>query len=175
MPMPIDPSFAGKLVHNVHVNAFEYWLNSCSGGKLPGRQDIDPNDMKHFLPWISLIDVRPGETGPEFTSRLIGTGIQSLFGRNITGKRMEELYEGEYLTMVRNVYSEITEAKHPQLWQCTAPVPDAKPLVYDRLILPLATDGKSVDMLMLVFAPRKGNRPVVRQPKTGESAWVRLA
>src|SRR3954453_14190149 len=78
-----------------HEELFSYWTSLRSGARLPGRRDLDPAGIKRLLPTVSLIDVvgRPdGPAAPEFRMRLADTGLYGVYGREITGKRLCDIY-----------------------------------------------------------------------------------
>ena len=73
-----------------HEELFAYWAGLRKAGALPGREDIHPKDMKRLLPTVSLIDVVAGDP-PDFRLRLADTGLYSVYGREITGRRLEDI------------------------------------------------------------------------------------
>ena len=50
----------------------------------------DPGGMKWLLPTVSLIDVAPRATG--IRRGPAGTALYGVYGREITGKRLSEIY-----------------------------------------------------------------------------------
>src|SRR3954471_8992298 len=64
---------------------FDYWLGKAPPNRLPGRQHIDPLEMRRFLPYILLLDV-VRETGRyRFQYRLVGTHVGELHGHSRIG------------------------------------------------------------------------------------------
>src|SRR5512143_159329 len=72
-----------------HEELFAYWTSLRKGARLPGRRHLDPAGIQRLLPTVSLIDV--GEPG-EYRMRLAGTGLYGVYGREITGKRLSDIY-----------------------------------------------------------------------------------
>jgi hypothetical protein len=66
------------------------WVGLGRGPKLPGRSDIRPEDLKSLLPTLSLIDVKSDPL--EFRLRLAGTGLYSVYGQEITGRTLRDVY-----------------------------------------------------------------------------------
>lgn len=94
-------------VTNSCSSIYKYWSSKCSGGRLPTRKDINPKDIKHILPYISMIDVI--DHGRDFRVRLIGSEVQRYIGHNCTDEFLSlgmsferELYEPWF----RNLISE---------------------------------------------------------------------
>lgn len=150
---------AATIRHDDHRWMFDYWRARCADGLLPGRSAVDPVDFPHLLPRVALIDVLGPPSAPEFCYRLAGTEITLRAGRDPTGKRFDELYESDYLVTALETYRDIVKAGVPHLSERMFPLLDGREFLrYDRLILPLAEDGRRIDMLLLLIvvlnAPR---------------------
>ena len=140
------------LRHEDHRALYAYWHGKRSGDRLPGRADVDPAELRQLLPRLALIDVLRGDQGPAFRYRLTGTEIVSRAGRDPTGKRFEELYSGDYLKTANETYRQVVETGRPHTSDRVYPlVPGREYMRYDRLLLPLAGDGVTVDMVMLLI------------------------
>ena len=87
---------ASAAAARAHEELYAYWARLRQGGKLPGRGDIRPDDFKRLLPTISLIDV-DGEP-LDFRLRLAGTGLYGVYGREITGRRLGDVYNVPAIT-----------------------------------------------------------------------------
>lgn len=163
--------FATTLRDDRHRRAFEYWRSKALEGRLPGRPDIDPLDMPELLPWLTLVDAtREGAGGRlRFRCRLIGTEVVARFGRDITGLYAEEAYPEDYLAQVLETYGAIVENRRPHLSRHQIPIEGREHAEYDRLILPLAQDGDTVDMFLVCFAfdVRDGSWSVAAAPDSG--------
>lgn len=62
----------------------EAWRDASAGRATARRGDISPAKLKSALPYVSLVDVVPGDP-IDFRYRLLGQRIIDGFGRNITG------------------------------------------------------------------------------------------
>jgi hypothetical protein len=145
-----DP-FLEQLRHADHRVLYEYWRAKAPGGHLPARADIDPTDLRRLLPRLALVDVLREPEGLAFRYRLTGTEIVDRAGRDPTGLRFEELYSGDYLETALATYRHVVETGAPHVSDRVYPlVPGREYLRYDRLLLPLAADGATVDMVVLL-------------------------
>ncbi len=108
--------------------------------------------MPDLLPWLTLIDVVRERERLRLRCRLVGTGVAARFGRDITGLYAEEAYSEAYLAQVLDVYGAIIESRRPHLSRHRIPIEGREQVEYDRLILPLAEDGDTVDMFFSCFA-----------------------
>ena len=144
--------FANILRDDRHRRAFAYWRSKAPEGRLPGRRDIDPLDVPDLLPWLTLVDVVWEGKRLRLRCRLTGTEVVTRFGRDITGLYAEEAYSGDYLAQVLESYGAIIENRRPHLSRHQVPIEGRENAEYDRLILPLAADGDTVDMFLACFA-----------------------
>lgn len=60
------------------------WVAARGQRAFPRRADIDPAILRAALPYVSMIDVVPGER-VDFRYRLLGQRLIEGFGHNITG------------------------------------------------------------------------------------------
>ncbi len=129
-----------------HEELFAYWARLRQAGRLPGRGDIHPSDFKRLLPTVSLIDV--AREPLDFRLRLAGTGLYSVYGHEITGRSLREVYSREAAGYWREELDKVALHARPGVgchnlaWKGA---PHAS-LLWMRL--PLASDGETVDMIL---------------------------
>ena len=141
-----------ELRHDDQRALYDYWRARHRGGRLPARGDIDPADLRRLLPRLALIDVLREGDDLAFRYRLTGTEIVNRAGRDPTGKRFDELYRGDYLQTANTTYRQVVDTGRPHTSDRVYPlVPGREYMSYDRLLLPLAADGVTVDMVMLLI------------------------
>jgi hypothetical protein len=133
-----------------HEELFAYWASLKEGALLPGRRDLDPAGIKRLLPTVSLIDVIPnaGEAAPEFRMRLAGTGLYGVYGREITGKRLGDIYNHAAADYWRVELGKVVTERRPAVGAHNLAWRGASHLSILWLRLPLATDGDRVDMIL---------------------------
>lgn len=130
-----------------------YWFERCGETSLPARRDIDPVELRRFLPRIMLVDV---EKGPDFVYRLVGTEIVDDRGFEPTGKRVADVFPAHLVDSVLKPYRLTHQYGQPVYdphgW------PDRRPCINpdQTLFLPLANDGKRIDMILVyTLRPRR--------------------
>jgi hypothetical protein len=131
---------------------FEYWRSIAPGpGQLPGRAALDPLAIAPLLPNVMLIDV-VGQP-PRFRYRLIGTRMVDALGRDLTGQWLDEAHRRpDGSQPVFPSYMRVaTEGLHD--WRRGAPhfagyIDRCREL--ERVFLPLAADGRNVDMILAI-------------------------
>jgi hypothetical protein len=129
-----------------HEELYAYWASRRRGAALPGRRDIDPGGFKRHLPTISLIDVR-GEPAA-YRVRLAGTGLYGVYGREITGMTLEQIYPGPDAQEWRQRLARVVNGRKPAVGVHSLAWRGASRLSLVWLRLPLASDGGKVDMIL---------------------------
>lgn len=134
-----------------HEELFAYWTSLREGARLPGRQQVDPAGIKRLLPTVSLIDVvgEPQGAAPvEFRMRLAGTGLYGVYGREITGKRLSDIYNSAAADYWRAELGRVVIERRPAVGVHNLAWRGASHLSILWLRLPLASDGEDVDMIL---------------------------
>jgi hypothetical protein len=139
-----------------HEELFAYWASRREPGRLPGRQQIDPTDFKRHLPTVSLIDVvsarspnAPWERPVnDYRLRLAGTGLYEVYRGEITGKRLCEVYDEASAEYWRGELDKVVTERRPGVGSHSLAWRGAPHLSILWLRLPLASDGRRVDMIL---------------------------
>jgi len=132
------------------VLALEYWESKRRGRTAPARADIDPLDIPDLLPRIMLADVfRDTAGGLDFRYRLSGTGIGRTHGSELTGRGPLDLRPPAYGALIDSHYRQAVERRRPLAHRITLRT-SRQTCAYARIILPLATDGETIDKLLMV-------------------------
>lgn len=129
-----------------HEELFAYWASLRAPGRLPGRCDIDPGRFKRHLPTISLIDVIGDPL--DYRMRLAGTGLYGVYGGEITGRRLGEVYSGSAGDYWRGELAQVVRERRPAVGAHNLAWRGASHLSILWLRLPLATNGRDVDMIL---------------------------
>jgi hypothetical protein len=144
-----------------HEQLFAYWASLRAGARLPRRADLDPADIKRLLPTVSLIDVLADAPKPglvDYRIRLAGTGLYAVYGREITGRRLGEVYSASAADYWRRELGAVVAERRPAVGAHNLAWRGAAHLSILWLRLPLAADGERVDMILgfdaLVGAPQ---------------------
>lgn len=129
---------------------YRYWLTmkqSAGAEKerdVPARSALNPAEIPHLLPHISLVDV---EMVPRrYRMRLIGSETVRAMNKDVTGLYLDDIPEAEHHLRVR--YDWLVTEKRPYFYADKLLWAEKKFMEYYALGLPLSRDGKTVDMLM---------------------------
>lgn len=132
--------------HAILRDLHSYWLAKKRHRLAPGRKDIDPAELRSLLPHLFMVDV---ENKPRrFRFRLVGTAIVSSFGLDITGRYLEEIGFSDQAPSVLAHYGAVATTAEPSCHHVHFTRGSGRYLAYERLIVPLSSDGTSVDMLL---------------------------
>lgn len=129
-----------------HEDVFAYWASQRRRTRLPGRRDIEPMALKRHLPTVSLINVEP--QGGGFRFRLAGTGLYPVFGREITGLDLDQVYPAEDAAYWREQLQIVAREGRPAAGQHSLAWRGSGRVSILWLRLPLASDGETVDMIL---------------------------
>jgi hypothetical protein len=126
---------------------FEYWRSiQPAPDRLPGRQHLEPLDVPELLQWLSLVDVVGAP--PRFRYRLVGTAQARAMQCDLTGRWVDEAYDGfrdrrDHAEFVAVAGGEIRYSRGAPEHRV-----ERSHVLMERLLLPLARDGASVDMIL---------------------------
>ena len=133
--MPLDARLRSLL---------DYW-NSRRGPDraAPARADLSPADVPDLLPWIMLLDA----VEDDYRHRLVGTGLDGLFGRPLTGVTLSNAWPARLGGHWRQWMDHACRQKVPVgTWATIAT--KRGPLRLDTVILPLSNQPDQIDMLL---------------------------
>jgi len=129
-----------------HEELYAYWASLRHGGRLPSRSDIHPSDFKRLLPTVSLIDVVREPL--DFRLRLAGTGLYSVYGREITGRTLDDVYNSAAAQYWRTELAKVVDERRPLVGVHNLAWRGAGHLSILWMRLPLASNGRDVDMIL---------------------------
>ncbi len=126
----------------------DYWQSKHRDGKLPGRNAINPAELKRVLPQLLLIDVQREPL--DFRYRLAGTLTYDIFGFDLTGRRVRDIPPAEWGETVWRSMAELVETRKPQYVRLDFTTTEGNVRSYRVLRLPLAEDGETVDCVLVM-------------------------
>ena len=139
-------AFRAQLVTQGQRELFDYWRLSAGSRSMPARTDFDPLSVPRLLPHIGLIDVRDGIDQASF--RLAGTQLYSVYGCEITGKRVADVFSGTQGEYWGRIHSRVVEQGLPAHGVVQGPVSERDHVILFWLRLPFSSDGALVDTIL---------------------------
>jgi hypothetical protein len=137
-----------ETAHPKTIRLYEYWRQKAvRAGMLPSRHDIDPTDIPTLLDNIWLLDVVGQPT--RFRFRLRGGAAQRMGLPGQIGDFMDQFFEGSPVDERLDDLHIVVSARQP-VWFRGEPRLKHKSEIaeLERLHLPLAADGTTVDMIL---------------------------
>ncbi|MBL8806768.1 MAG: PAS domain-containing protein [Rhodospirillales bacterium] len=129
------------------------YLRACAGSrKLPGRADIDPMCFRPNLNLVNLVDVVHEDGRVRFRFRLVGTTQTEMAEREITGRFVEDAVLPAYVARINSNMRAVVENGMPVYDRFPMPHPEREFLDSERVYFPLASDGETVDMILIACA-----------------------
>jgi hypothetical protein len=133
---------------------YRYWRDIWpAADRLPGRQHLDPLAIPRLLPWLRLYDVQRDPL--RFKYRLVGTEAVRMLGRDPTGHWIDETFPN---VLVSKTYEGLVGVANGGFigYRCGAP-----PTILvghdnsdsEFILLPLARDGRAIDMMVALTVP----------------------
>ena len=137
---------ASATAARAHQEMFAYWASLRRGASLPARVDLHPASMKRLLPTVSLIDVV--KEPRDYRLRLAGTGLYGVYGREITGRTLDDVYNAAAADYWRKELDKVVDERRPGVGVHSLAWRGAPHMSILWLRLPLASNGKDVDMIL---------------------------
>lgn len=128
-------------------NLLEYWKELKQGQALPFRQQFDPVAVPQCLKYIVLLDVE--EVSPRYCIRLAGSAVNPAHLKPITGRYIEEIFSKKDLDVILPQYEHSVQYGVPTFMHGSAEMLSHVFLKYERLILPMTSNGIRTDKLVV--------------------------
>ncbi|MCR9221807.1 MAG: PAS domain-containing protein [Alphaproteobacteria bacterium] len=127
---------------------------------LPGRRHFDPVTVPGLLPGIWLLErVDPpagaaSDAAPRLRCRLYAAGLAERFGRDLTGRMLDEADVGFEGSAAERDFQAILADGRPRWWRGPVAMQTPRtPAAVEVVMLPLAADGRRVDMILCYARP----------------------
>lgn len=124
-----------------------YWLGKRREGTIPSRKDIDPIEIPRLMPHVALVDILRNPL--DYRYRLTGTHIVEMIGHDRTGQRMREFFTRPAIEATEHLLEQLVSTGEPLAFEGRLYWIEKDYLAFQSLILPLATDGREVDMAIM--------------------------
>jgi hypothetical protein len=146
MREPLRVAFRAQLVIAEQRQLFDYWLQRAAGVAMPARRDIQPADIPHLLPNVSLIEIHRCPCRMRF--RLAGTRVRDIYDREVTGLYLEDIDWGGQAEYWRTAHVRVADTGRPAQGVVRSLRASKDHLVHFWLRLPLVTDGPDASMIL---------------------------
>lgn len=149
-------------VRRVH----EYWNNLRGARFAPGRDEIDPVELRDLLPSLLIVDIEIEPLRVRY--RLVGTLVAEVSGFDFTGRYLDEVEfvcgSGAFQEAYYTVWKERVPVYARPYW----PFDTEWKTCYDLGVFPLSGDGENVTHALAVEGYEEiENNPQVQQRNYG--------
>jgi len=135
----------------IYGDLFDFLASKAPTGQLPGRRHFDPLDVPQYLGYLNLVEVHRNER-LRFRFRLHGTMQTEAAGRDVTGLYVEDAVIPEFVERINGNMTMVVETGRPVYDRFQMPHPNRGFIDSERVYYPLATDGSTVDMILILNA-----------------------
>lgn len=125
---------------------FAYWDAKRGTRAMPARGDLDPIEMKAWLPGIQLIDVL--DNPRRLIYRLVGQIEVDMRGFNHTGYNVEEAFFGVSREDALHNYGLVVDSQHMVYDWARYATASGFHVSQETIFLPLSDDGATVNMVI---------------------------
>lgn len=126
---------------------YEYWDGKRGMRSMPARAELDPIEFRFVIGDVILVDVIAGDP-PKFFIRLHGTNLSERTNFDLTGKMLDEMPAPEFRDLSTRTFRRVVKSKEP-LHAVAERLLDGRMQRYEVIILPLSSDGETVERLIL--------------------------
>jgi hypothetical protein len=127
---------------------YAFWSDQRGERVGPPRAAFDPVTLRYVLGNLLLIDVLYDPL--RFRYRLIGTNIVQRVGLDLTGQFVDTHPEPQFREAALQRYRKVVETRAP-LCGVRNQVFDGRTRRYEVLMLPLSSDGATIDMIIVAM------------------------
>ncbi len=125
-----------------------HWLDARRGRGMPGRRDLDPTRFPAALPFVWLCDYEAADRG--FRYRLAGERIGEANRGPLRGKTLRDVILPEAYPSVVARYHRVVDEPAIAHGVGAVYLNIGRPVMGERLVLPLATDGERPDAIVAI-------------------------
>lgn len=125
-----------------------YWTGLTERHRLPGAGLFDVAAIPELLSDMYLLSVETG--GRRFRIRLMGAHLEEILGGDFTGRTLDELTcpNDGHIAVVLGEHEVVVESGKPSRTAYDFVTSEFRHFRFERLLLPLASDGSTVDAVV---------------------------
>ena len=123
---------------------YAYWTGKKGDRRVPRRADIAPEEIADILPWVLLME----RVDNRIRYRLVGDEFRQVYGDKLIGMYLDEIDLDHITAAYIEEYDRAAREMIPVARKWVFTKLSGRHLEYERLILPLSPDDKTVNMYL---------------------------
>ncbi|MFD1627251.1 PAS domain-containing protein [Azospirillum griseum] len=145
----------------------DFWISKCVAGSLPVPSAIAPADLRPWKDHIVVFEVIGDDSGDgnggansgpaAFVYSYYGQALATAFGHSRLGATLDDL-PAEQRAILQPEYDAVRRERVPLVRVHTADF-DGRTRSWERLVLPLSSDGVTIDKLLVAAYELTAVRP----------------
>lgn len=148
MPMQFTPARPDAVRAINQRWLLKFWTQHLDGARVPRWQAVKPDDLASLSDHLALLDVT-GDTPPRFRIRFHGRLIARVHGpTDCRGRTLDEVIPAPIRADALAPYAHAVRCRTPVYTIQDVSDGAGRVVHYERLLLPFAHDGKTVDRIL---------------------------
>ena len=136
--------------HTTSRMLFSYWDALRGQRAAPERRDIDPGEIRHILADSFILEI---EDRGAACIRLAGTRLCALFGRELKGSPLHELWPQAGRDEIRHFIEIVSDETAGVVAGLVGVTPEGPTLELEMLLLPLRHGGRTHSRILGAISP----------------------
>jgi hypothetical protein len=131
---------------------YDIWDHWRGARAMPSRKDVMPEELRDLLRCIVLMQAAADPTECRYI--ISGTEVDRASSQSLKGRTIREVLAMGNLTSLAEVaaiYGNVIATRQPSFSRGNMEYRDRGYISFDRVLLPLSTDGQSVDYILCGF------------------------
>ena len=124
----------------------DLWRQKCDA-RLPARTDFSARDLKVHLPFLTIYDILRAPSGTRYRHRYVGMAVVDRMGE-MTGRTIDEILPADQLARTQTYYDCVAATARALRVVSDMRFTPVNYLRCETLLLPLAADGATPDMIL---------------------------
>jgi len=147
-------SIPDEILHPGSRGLFRYWEALRGEASAPVRQQIDLKQIRHIVPWLALMERAPDSQ--VYTWRLAGTGVCTIWGREITGREVFDRWGAFERESIARALDAVVGQHQPSVARLKGRNRAGETIGFELLALPvIAADGATTQVFASVVPFRQ--------------------
>ena len=133
------------------LGLFQFWHAKLNGRRMPASGDLDRADMARWADNLMMVDV-PGDIA-DFRIRWLGGNLARMFATPRAGTGIEAMTSAGERSSILPQYRVVIDTGLPAYYATEVELSKRGVVAQRKLILPLSTDGVTVDAVLAGIYP----------------------